>query len=102
METTTTTTTLAENIELVVKTTKIGRSVSKLVSIVRKDSNFTLYCNEDTHVPTCFEHNEEGDDWAGGLWIEGNKLVDYDGVSELPRGVIKTLRQLNYDLSYLD
>jgi len=97
-------TTIAENIELVIKTSKFeeDRKESKLVSIERKDSNFTLYCNEDTHVPTMFEHNEVGDDWGGGIWIKGKKVTDYDGVSELPRGVLKTLRALGYDVSEVD
>lgn len=33
---------------------------------------------------------------GGGLWFEGNELVDYDGMMCLPQDVIKALRSLNY------
>ena len=38
----------------------------------------------------CFENKRHGG--GGGLWFEGLKLVDYDGVFELPAEVIEQLR----------
>jgi hypothetical protein len=46
----------------------------------------------------CFEHQELGDEGPGGsLTFDDDKfLIDYDGVYELPRNVIKAIRQLGY------
>ena len=38
-----------------------------------------------------YENHEEG-----GVWLEDNKIVDYDGVVELPFGVKKTLKSIGY------
>ena len=35
----------------------------------------------------------------GGLWFEGNTLVDYDGFAELPKTVQYILEAAGYDLS---
>jgi hypothetical protein len=32
---------------------------------------------------------------SGGIWFQGCKVVDYDGVFELPANVIKALRSLH-------
>lgn len=41
----------------------------------------------------------EGDEWQaeGGLWMEGKKVVDYDGVFSLPEFVIGKLKSWGYD-----
>lgn len=39
-----------------------------------------------------FEHNELGEDSAGGLWFNNDELVDYDGVYALPVQVYDALR----------
>jgi hypothetical protein len=39
-----------------------------------------------------FEHDEAGE--GGGLWFEGSKLVDFDGVFVLPKDVVKAIQQL--------
>lgn len=44
-----------------------------------------------------FEHDELGEDSAGGLWFEDAemgqlRLADYDGVFQLPREVVAGLR----------
>jgi hypothetical protein len=44
----------------------------------------------------------EDDECCGGLWFDGNVLVDYDGVSSLPDVVETTLREAGYNLSMLD
>jgi len=44
-----------------------------------------------------FEHHDLGDEYGGGLWFNENmKLIDYDGVYELPTEVEKELIKLNY------
>lgn len=39
-----------------------------------------------------FEHNELGDESAGGIWFEDKEVSDYDGVFALPADVVKALR----------
>ena len=43
-----------------------------------------------------FEHEVEGDNCAGELLFDGNELVDYDGVIELPKEVIQAIRDLGF------
>jgi len=52
--------------------------------------------NNGQHIPgqLYFEHNEEGEDHAGGLWFDGATLDDYDGTYCLPRAVGRALRDL--------
>lgn len=40
-----------------------------------------------------FEHNDLGDESAGGLWLSDRSLTDYDGVFELPEAVVVGLRE---------
>lgn len=47
-----------------------------------------------------FEHNELGDECGGGLWFHDGALIDYDGVYELPREVIRTLAANGIDVEY--
>jgi len=49
-----------------------------------------------------FEHNTHGDEIAGGLWFEGNELVDYDGVFELPIEVVEALKANDIDVSQVE
>ena len=44
-----------------------------------------------------FEHEELGDECAGGLWFDGGKiLIDADGTSCLPKRVIEGLVEQGY------
>lgn len=43
-----------------------------------------------------FEHEEYGDGMGGGLWFEGNVLVDADGTYELPKSVAAGLREMGF------
>lgn len=43
-----------------------------------------------------FEHHELGDECGGELIFDGNELIDYDGVFELPTEVIKALREMGF------
>ena len=47
-----------------------------------------------------FEHDQLGDEFGGGLWFEGKRLIDYDGVFELPQQVIKELEANGYSMEY--
>lgn len=38
----------------------------------------------------------EDDEIAGGLWFEDDRLIDYDGVFELPKEVIEGLTLLGF------
>lgn len=41
-----------------------------------------------------------GEKWYadGGLWFDGKKLIDYDGVFELPEQIIDELENMSYDV----
>lgn len=41
-----------------------------------------------------FENMNSGG--GGGLWFEQNRMSDFDGVFELPKDVIKAIRQLGF------
>ncbi len=51
-----------------------------------------------------FEHHEEGEEYAGGLWFKdteddtGLELTDYDGVYVLPRSVAKSLIRFGVEI----
>lgn len=45
-----------------------------------------------------FEHNELGDEKAGGLWFDALRLSDYDGVWDLPKQVHAALTNAGYNL----
>jgi hypothetical protein len=44
-----------------------------------------------------FEHDESGS--GGGLWFENNELVDFDGMSMLPKKVSEALRSFGLVVS---
>lgn len=53
----------------------------------------------EVHVDTkaqygSFEHEDYGEDYGGGLWFSDNELVDFDGVSILPKDVGEAIKQL--------
>lgn len=43
-----------------------------------------------------FEHNDYGDEYGGGLWFEGNELVDFDGCGVLPLEVADAIIELGF------
>ena len=61
---------------------------------------FEICIGSHTEDMGYFEHDVYGDELGGGLWFEGKKLVDYDGVYSLPDEVIEGLEKLGYDASY--
>ncbi|NBT59340.1 hypothetical protein EBT16_11210 [bacterium] len=52
----------------------------------------------------CYDIKSTGGDWyaEGGLWMEGKKVVDYDGVFCLPDFVISKLKSWGYDTSEVE
>lgn len=50
-----------------------------------KTANFTIQLDRPDRG--YFEHDRRGDEHAGGLWFNGNDLIDFDGVHELPKEV---------------
>lgn len=59
-------------------------------------TNFTVEIFDEKPLRGYFEHNELGDNCAGELLFEGNDLIDYDGVIELPKEVIQILRDMDF------
>ena len=49
-----------------------------------------------------FEHLLKGDMQSGGLWFDNGELYDYDGVYELPKEVIKELKNRGVNTSYAE
>lgn len=58
--------------------------------------NFTVEIFNETPLRGYFEHNELGDNCAGELLFDGLRLIDYDGVFELPKEVIQALRDTGF------
>jgi hypothetical protein len=53
-----------------------------------------------------FQHLELGEQVSGGLWFEDNndeslRLVNFDGLFELPEIVMNALRVKGFDVSYI-
>jgi hypothetical protein len=74
------------------------------MNLIKATANFDLYMTDDK-FRGYFEHNELGEDCAGGLWFYHNdegklSLLDYDGVFELPAEVIATMEELGYDMNH--
>lgn len=63
--------------------------------------NFTLYDHADS-TTMGFEHNELGDEYAGGLWFRGKNLIDYDGVFMLPKEIQQWLINNGYTFNTED
>jgi len=62
--------------------------------------NFTIQIDTQAKYGY-FEHEKLGDGCAGGLWFDGSdttnlRLMDYDGVYELPREVLNKLVNERY------
>jgi len=67
----------------------------KQYTIYTTDSDYRLY----------FEHNELGDESSGCMWFDVNSpytLIDYDGVFDLPKEIVKHMKKIGYDMSYCE
>lgn len=61
---------------------------------------WTVFVDEDGD-PVGFEHARLGDEGgSGGLWFDGTHLVDYDGVYNLPNGVIEICEHIGFNMDY--
>lgn len=61
---------------------------------------WSVFIDEDGD-PVGFEHTELGDEGgSGGLWFDGDHLVDYDGVYSLPEGVIALCEHIGFNMDY--
>ena len=61
---------------------------------------WTVFIDEEGY-PVGFEHTQYGDEGgSGGLWFDGTYLVDYDGVYDLPKGVISICERLGFNMEY--
>ena len=61
---------------------------------------WSVFIDEEGH-PLGFEHTQYGDEGgSGGLWFDGTHLVDYDGVCDLPKGVISICERLGFNMDY--
>ena len=58
--------------------------------------NFTVEIFDEKPLRGYFEYNELGDNCAGELLFEGNDLIDYDGMIELPKEVVQAIRDLGF------
>lgn len=68
----------------------------------RSDAQLILHWEDGAEAPRCAEL--VGDDLGAeiGLWWEGKRLVDFDGVFEMPCEVRNALRDRGFDVSYAD
>jgi len=64
-----------------------------------KSKHFNIWM-EPTNEYAYFEHDEVGDDIAGGMWFNNKELVDYDGVFELPSEIIVLMESQGYNMDY--
>ena len=56
---------------------------------------------DEQGVPVGFEHARLGEEGGtGGLWFDGTHLVDYDGVYNLPQGVIAICEAKGFNMDY--
>jgi hypothetical protein len=63
------------------------------------------YTSDDDHGWFEIYDNETGgEEWCaeGGLWFEGNELVDYDGVGSLPHVVANLLKKKGFNLDDIE
>ena len=85
-----------ENIKLSSANIKLKRDLFKAKVVVLSDDEFCVKVwkstNSDYVDCGSFEHRLYGEELGGGLWFdEEGRLIDYDGVYELPTVVVDTL-----------
>jgi hypothetical protein len=62
--------------------------------------DWCVFIDEDGD-PVGFEHARLGEEGgSGGLWFDGTHLVDYDGVYNLPQGVIEICEKVGFNMDY--
>jgi hypothetical protein len=66
---------------------------------VKQSKTFTIWIELDGSY-VYFEHNEVGDDYAGGMWFKNKELIDYDGVFELHSELIELMEKEGFNMEY--
>jgi hypothetical protein len=65
-----------------------------------ESDQWTVFIDEEGY-PLGFEHARFGEEGGtGGLWFDGTHLVDYDGVYNLPKGVIEICEHIGFNMDY--
>ena len=71
----------------------------------KRTMQYTVIWDKDDQRGSFELYDEEsgGEDYygEGGLWFEGNELVDYDGVFEIDDEVVKCLEDWGADVTYV-
>jgi hypothetical protein len=68
----------------------------------KKGTWVEIHKNETGNICGAEVYDNECEEYAElGLWIENNKLVDYDGAFELPNEVTQILIELGIDCEYV-
>lgn len=68
--------------------------------VVKIDVTVGIHDGGETGWFELYDIESGGDDWyaSGGLWFNGNKLVEYDGVFSLPHVVEEKLKEWGYQI----
>lgn len=97
-----------ESLDLAKANMKLERKVLTMNDVVVERGDFTVTIFGEVREDGqggFFEHNERGEDFAGGLWFDdsdfnGDKaLRDYDGVYTIPVVVLEALEQEGIEVS---
>ncbi len=72
-------------------------AVPTVESLGRRRQRMTLYVSDDAQGLIEWEAGEDGEGAVIGLSFEGHRVVDYDGVFELPVQAVKLLEAAGYD-----
>jgi hypothetical protein len=65
-------------------------------------SQMTININPEGKGYVLWEIDELEIEEGIGLWFQGNELIDYDGVFELPPELVKFLSQQGYDMTWAE
>ena len=72
-------------------------AVLHVESLGRRRQRMTLYLQDEGHGLIEWDAGDDGEGAVIGLIIEGRRVVDYDGVFELPMQAAKLLEAAGYD-----
>lgn len=69
---------------------KLKRALQEANTKILFTSNYTIRLNFENNIHS-FEHDIYGEDQGGSLKLDGDLLIDYDGVYSLPEEIINAL-----------
>ena len=72
-------------------------AVPHFESLGRRQQRMSLYLRDEGHGLIEWEAGDDGEGATIGLLFEGRRVVDYDGVFELPMQAVKLLEAAGYD-----